>query len=95
MMWEPNAVPSSMNISEGERRLSSIGGALLLLVGLSRRSLPGMIVALLGGLLIYRGLTGRSELYRTLGVNTAVPATPTIQTNIYSTEPHTENIAVR
>jgi len=46
-------------------------GSLLALVGISRRSLPGLLIAGLGADLIYRGATGHCHLYDAIGVNTA------------------------
>jgi uncharacterized membrane protein len=59
------------NISETERLASLIGGGALALYGLSRRSLPGLALALLGGGLIYRGATRHCPVYDKLGINTA------------------------
>ncbi|MFT3771336.1 MAG: SRPBCC family protein [Minicystis sp.] len=62
---------AGINIGDAERVLSAIGGGVLALWGLGRRSLPGIALTAAGGLLLRRGLTGRSALYRTLGVSTA------------------------
>jgi len=43
----------------------------LALLGLGRRTLPGLITAGIGGALIYRGLTGHCSAYQALGWNTA------------------------
>jgi uncharacterized membrane protein len=56
------------NIPEGERWVSLVIGGLLSFSGLRRRSLPGGLVALLGGVLIYRGATGHSWLYDAVGL---------------------------
>jgi uncharacterized membrane protein len=48
-----------------------IGGAALVAYGLRRRSLVGTALALLGGGLAYRGLTGYCRLYQALSINTA------------------------
>lgn len=61
------------NIASTERIASVTGGLALVLYGLSRRSLSGLFFALLGGAFIYRGSSGRCELYSKLGVNTALP----------------------
>lgn len=59
----------SANVSKPERA-GSIGlGAMLVLYGLSRRSLGGMLLALGGGTLIARGATGHCALYEKLGLN--------------------------
>jgi uncharacterized membrane protein len=61
----------SVNVGEGERALSAVGGSALALFGLSRGSLPGLALAALGGAFLYRGLTGHCECYEALGISTA------------------------
>jgi uncharacterized membrane protein len=61
----------SINISESESWISSIGGGLLIAYSLLRRDHKGLASALLGGGLIYRGLVRHSFLYDLLGLNTA------------------------
>jgi len=60
-----------LNVGDGERWTSIVGGSVLLFYGMQRRSLAGLGLALLGGSLVYRGATGRCGLYSLLGVNTA------------------------
>ena len=59
------------NVGRTERIASTAAGAALLVRGLQRRSASGVATAVVGGALCYRGLTGSSTLYRTLGINTA------------------------
>ena len=59
------------NVGETERVLSIIGGGALALYGLTRGSLGGAALALLGGSLVYRGATAHCAMYEALGVNTA------------------------
>jgi uncharacterized membrane protein len=60
---------SSVNVGDGERWLSLLGGGLLALYML-RRSL-GTVVLLCGaGALLYRGLKGQCALYQAMGVST-------------------------
>ena len=40
----------------------AVGGGVLALMGLSRRSIPGLALAAVGGGMIYRGVTGRDPL---------------------------------
>jgi uncharacterized membrane protein len=72
-------VDDSVNVGEGERWLSVLGGGLLALY-LLRRSL-GTVVLLGGaGALLYRGLKGQCALYQAMGVSTVAqdppPASP-------------------
>jgi uncharacterized membrane protein len=60
-----------VNVGETERYASIIGGAALVAAGLSRRNLPGLLLALLGGAFIVRGVGGHCGLYRSLGISTA------------------------
>jgi uncharacterized membrane protein len=59
------------NIGKGERWASAIGGAALVLLGLKRRSISSIPLALVGGSLIYRGATGHCGVYNALGLSTA------------------------
>jgi len=59
-----------VNIDEGERWLSFVGGSLLVVFGLSRGGRTGALTALGGGALIYRAARGRSQLYAALGLDT-------------------------
>jgi uncharacterized membrane protein len=54
-----------------ERWGSAISGAALAAYGLKRRSLGGAALALLGGGLMYRGMTGYCRIYQGLGISTA------------------------
>ena len=59
----------AVNVGDGERWLSLLGGGLLALYTL-RRSL-GTVVLLGGaGALLYRGLKGQCALYKAMGVST-------------------------
>jgi uncharacterized membrane protein len=69
-----NAQPSrrrGVNLSEGERGLSALGGAALAIYGLSKGGGTGLILGLAGGGLLYRGLTGHCYIYEALDINTA------------------------
>ena len=75
------AVTTDRNVSPLERWASVLAGGALGLYGLTRGTWPGAGLALLGGGLLHRGLTGHSYVYGALGVNTdrrrpatAVPA---------------------
>jgi uncharacterized membrane protein len=65
-----------VNVGDTERWLSLLGGGALAMLGLSRRSLPGLGLAAVGGSLLYRGATGHCSMYQALGVSTAEPRGP-------------------
>jgi len=62
---------SDHNVGQPERVVSALGGALLALWGIERRTLPGALAALVGGALVQRGVTGHCQVYGALGVSTA------------------------
>jgi uncharacterized membrane protein len=66
---------SGVNISEMERWASGIGGGALAVYGLSRLltrgSVGGAVLALVGGTLIYRGASGHCTMYQALGIDTS------------------------
>jgi uncharacterized membrane protein len=62
---------SSTNVGNSERWASVVAGTALAAFGLARRSVSGMILAGVGGVLAWRGATGRCPLYASLGVSTA------------------------
>lgn len=57
-----------VNVGESERIVSAIAGGALVVFGLSRMSLGGLLLAGIGGALGYRGITGHSLLYERLGI---------------------------
>jgi len=72
------------NVGDVERVISIAGGALLALSGLSgatalsgaSRKVPSALLAVLGGGLIYRGLTGHCDVYEKLGIDDAHGSPP-------------------
>jgi hypothetical protein len=40
----------------------AVGGGVLALMGLSRRSVPGLLMTAIGGAMVYHGITGRDPL---------------------------------
>jgi uncharacterized membrane protein len=80
---EPNAsgYHPVQNVGQVERWGSMLGGAVLLWSGLRTGRLNGLIMAAMGGSLLYRGFTGHCSAYEALGIDstehpeaTAVPA---------------------
>ena len=67
---------SAINVGEAERLASIAGGAALALIGIERRSLGGLLVAAVGGVLIHRGYTGSCGVYKAAGLTSAQPARP-------------------
>jgi uncharacterized membrane protein len=68
---KPKPVSTPINVGETERLLSAISGGALAITGLARASLPGLGVALVGGGLIYRGLSGHCPVYQSLHLTSA------------------------
>ena len=66
----------AINVNEIERYASAFGGGALAVYGLSRGSIGGLALALVGGGLVYRGVTGHCHMYEALGVNTAGGQSP-------------------
>ena len=62
---------SDVNVAQSERVISAVAGGALALAGLKMRSLPGVLLALAGGGLLHRGVTGHCYAYDAMGVNTA------------------------
>ena len=63
----------AVNVGDGERWLSLLGGGLLALYTL-RRSLGTAVLLSGAGALLYRGLKGQCALYQAMGVSTAAHA---------------------
>jgi uncharacterized membrane protein len=61
---------SAINLDHVERWASILGGAAMALYGVRRRDWGGAVVALLGGALVHRGVSGHCPVYQALGVNT-------------------------
>jgi len=63
------------NVGGVERALSLLGGGLLALLGLRRRTAGGLAAGAAGLVLIHRGATGHCAAYRALGMSTAARGT--------------------
>ena len=68
---EPAAESSGRNVDSTEAVLSMTLGVLLVVAALFPRSIRGLLMLGIGGGLLYRGATGRCEVYKVLGVNTS------------------------
>ena len=69
--WGDRGGACPVNVGETERTVSKFGGGALIALGLARGGLKGLVLAGIGGALVYRGTTGRCSLYQKLGVDTA------------------------
>ena len=58
------------NVGPNERAMSTVAGAVLAGLGVEKGGVCGLMLAALGAALIYRGQTGHSLLYATVGMNT-------------------------
>src|SRR5205085_1319103 len=67
---------TSTNVGDLERVASVVAGGLLGLMGLRSRSIPGLGLAILGGGLIYRGISGHCGVYQSLGISSAKEPSP-------------------
>jgi uncharacterized membrane protein len=72
-IWQGLTKTDKLNVGERERLSSLLGGGLLALYGLSRRSPSAIGFILAGGYLIYRGLSGYCPAYEALQISTAGP----------------------
>lgn len=61
------------NVGQNERLVSAILGGGLLLLGLSRRRVSGMLLGITGAGLLQRGLTGHCQLYSLMGKRAKTP----------------------
>ena len=61
---------SDRNVADAERWISTIFGSALAAYGLKARSGGGLVLAALGGVMVFRGATGHCPLYASLGVST-------------------------
>jgi uncharacterized membrane protein len=69
--WAGALTRDDVNVAKSERIISAVAGGALAVAGLRMKSLPGLLMAALGGGLVYRGVSGHCHAYEALGVNTA------------------------
>lgn len=67
----PDQARRRINVGDTERVASLISGALLTALGLTHRTVPGLIAAGIGGTLLYRGASGYCPAYGALGIDSA------------------------
>src|SRR5947209_8974364 len=60
-----------VNVGQTERWASAVGGGVLALYGITRGSLGGIALALVGAALVQRGFTGHCNLYEAMGYSSA------------------------
>ncbi|MBV9924921.1 MAG: SRPBCC family protein [Acidobacteria bacterium] len=65
------APSGSVNVGQYERLASTIGGGALALYGITRGSLGGIALALVGAALVQRGMSGHCNLYEAMNFSTA------------------------
>jgi uncharacterized membrane protein len=70
---EVPAAASTHNVGTAERIGSALSGGVLAAFGISRGGIGGLTMALVGGSLLHRGVTGNCMGYSALGINTARP----------------------
>ncbi len=61
-----------INVPGPERIASVVAGAALAAIGVRRQGLRGVLLAALGGALVYRGVTGRCGIYRMRAVRKGI-----------------------
>src|SRR3954471_19657902 len=73
LRYEPNRQNGSrrQNVADAERLVSATAGGILVLQGLARRDLVGLLIAGVGGALAYRGASGHCSMYQRMGIDTA------------------------
>lgn len=67
---ESGTPSGSVNVGQRERWMSAIAGGALALYGVTRGTVGGVALALVGGTLVYRGASGHCNVYEALGYNT-------------------------
>lgn len=66
------------NVNDKERIASAVGGGALAVYGLTQGGWTGFAAAAVGGMFLYRGLTGHCDVYKALGINTAEETNPNV-----------------
>ena len=71
MANQSQVIQKIINVGQDERLLSLIAGPALILLGLRPRGWLGVLLALIGAELVYRGATGHCHVYSALDINRA------------------------
>jgi len=69
-------ISDGINVGHTERQISMLAGSALAVYGLLQRSASGLLLAALGGALIWRGHTGHCHVYQALGHSSADQSAP-------------------
>ena len=92
--WPQASGSSRINVGRNERAASAVVGGLLALLGLSRFSVRGLLLAATGGVLLYRGASGHCPVFEALGHSTAdaddVPQPAEVHTTLTVNKPRDE-----
>ncbi|MCA1581994.1 MAG: DUF2892 domain-containing protein [Acidobacteria bacterium] len=83
-------VARPVNVSSGERWLSTIAGTALAVYGISRRRFWGGALALIGAGLAWRGATGHCDIYASLGINRSEKKTTLVEETVTVNRPADE-----
>lgn len=67
---------SEINVSFPERIMSGLAGGVLTGFGLARKDWLGSLMALAGGALVFRGVSGHCHVYGAMGMDTATAHNP-------------------
>ena len=65
-----NESAAAINVGTAERKISAVGGAALILLGLRAKSIRGLAAAGIGAALVHRAASGHCSVYQTLGIST-------------------------
>ncbi|QDV38529.1 SRPBCC family protein [Tautonia plasticadhaerens] len=72
-LWQAQGDRRRVNVGQTERLVSQVGGGALIVVGLARGGLKGLLAAGMGAALLARGTTGHCSLYEAIGMDTSEP----------------------
>jgi uncharacterized membrane protein len=68
---QTSGMETTINVNNPERWFSVVAGAALAAYGLTRRSIAGLVLAGVGGGLVWRGATGHCHVYEAMGLSSA------------------------